>query len=92
MRFYYHHCLSDTITKEVAITDNLKFLNLKNDSLEKWANEILLNINYERKDMSDQIIEAGYSIEVEAKKLEDIYLKMGETYEKDRNINTPLYT
>lgn len=70
--------MSDTITKEVAITDNVKFLNLKNDSLEKWTNEILSNINYERRDMSKEIIEAGYSIEQEAKRLQDIYLKMGE--------------
>lgn len=71
--------MSDTITKEVAITDNIKFLNLKNDSLEKWGNEILNNVNYQREDMTKQIIDAGYSIEKEAKKLQEIYLKMGET-------------
>lgn len=70
--------MSDTITDEVAVTNNIKFLNLKNDSLEKWADEILSNETYERKDMSKEIINAGYSIEVEAKKLQDIYLKMGE--------------
>lgn len=70
--------MSDTITDEVAVTDNIKFLNLKNDSLDKWADEILSNINYERRNMSKEIIDAGYSIEVEAKKLQDIYLKMGE--------------
>lgn len=70
--------MSDTITDEVAVTNNIKFLNLKNDSLEKWSDEILYNANYERKNMSKEIIAAGYSIEVEAKKLQDIYLKMGE--------------
>lgn len=70
--------MSDTITDEVAVTNNIKFLNLKKDSLQKWADEILSNINYERKNMSKEIIDAGYSIEVEAKKLQDIYLKMGE--------------
>lgn len=84
--------MSDTITKEVAITDNIQFLSLKGESVEKWANTILSYENYERKDMSKEIIEAGYSITKEAKKLEEIYLKMGETDEENRNINTPLYT
>lgn len=70
--------MSDTITDEVAITDNVKFLNLKKDSLEQWADEILSNLNYERKDMSKEIIEAGYSIKTEAKKLQKIYEEMGE--------------
>lgn len=70
--------MSDTISNEVAITDNVKFLNLKRDSIEKWSEEILKNINYERKNMTKEIIYAGYSIGEEAKKLQEIYLKMGE--------------
>ena len=70
--------MSDTITEEVAVTDNIKFLSLKNDSLEKWADTILNNTDYERKNMKNIIINAGYSIENEAKKLQEIYLKMGE--------------
>lgn len=70
--------MSDTISSEVAITENVEFLNLKKDSIEKWTEEILKNTNYERKDMSKEIIDAGYSIEEEAKKLQEIYLKMGE--------------
>lgn len=70
--------MSDTITDEVAITENVKFLNLKNDSLDIWADEILKSKEYIRKDMSKEIIKAGYSIKEEAKKLQDIYIKMGE--------------
>ena len=70
--------MSDTITNEVAVTDNVKFLNLKKDSLEEWTDEILKNVSYERKNMKEEIINAGYSIEEEAKKLQEIYLKMGE--------------
>lgn len=70
--------MSDTITDEVAITDNIKFLNLKKDSLDKWASEILLDANHNRKNMKQEIIDAGYSIEEEAKKLQEIYLQMGE--------------
>lgn len=70
--------MSDTITDEVSITDNVKFLNLKKDSLEKWADEVLSDTNYERKDMTIEIEKAGYSIEEEAKKLQKIYEEMGE--------------
>ena len=70
--------MSDTITNEVAITENVKFLSLKNDSLEKWSNEIIKSSDYKRKDMTQEIIKAGYSIEIEARKLQEIYLKMGE--------------
>ena len=70
--------LSDTITKEVAITDNVKFLNLKSDSLKKWVDEIINTSNYNRKNMKQDIINAGYSIYDEAKKLQEIYLEMGE--------------
>lgn len=64
---------SDTITDEVKITENVQYLNLKKDSKEKWANEILKKKNYNRKDMTNEIKQAGYSIVDEAKKLEKIY-------------------
>lgn len=70
--------MSDTITDEVKITENLEFLNLKKDSLEKWADKILENTEYTRLNMKNEIVDAGYSIEEEAKKLQNIYLKMGE--------------
>lgn len=70
--------MSDTITDEVAVTKNVKFLNLKKDSLNRWADAILCDINYKRKNMLEEIVEAGYSIEEEAKKLQEIYIQMGE--------------
>ena len=69
---------SNTITDEVKVTDNVEFLDLKKDSLEKWADTILNYKEYERKNAEQEIIDAGYSIEVEAKKLQEIYEKMGE--------------
>lgn len=66
---------SDTITKEVVITENVEYLSLKNDNKEKWANKILKCKNYKRKDMTKEIVQAGYSIIDEAKKLEKIYMK-----------------
>lgn len=70
--------MSNTITDEVKVTNNIEFLDLKKDSLEKWADKILENKNYKRENVEQQVIDAGYSIEVEAKKLQEIYEKMGE--------------
>ena len=68
--------MSDTITREVAITDNIEFMSLKSP-IEKWVEAILNNVSYERKNMKEQIVNAGYSIKFEAKKLQEIYEKMG---------------
>lgn len=69
---------SSNITKEVDITNNSIFLDLERDSLDKWSNEILLHKKYERKDLTEIIKKSGYSIEEEAKKLEQIYLEMSK--------------
>lgn len=63
---------SDTITKEVKITNLVKFISL-NKSPEYWAKEIIKCKNIERKDMSKEIIEAGYDINTEIKKIETFY-------------------
>ena len=64
---------SNAITKEVELTNYVQYIDLE-DSLENWANKILEQKKYKRKDMSSEIIKAGYSIKDEAKKLQDIYL------------------
>ena len=69
--------MSNTITKEVAITDNITFISLK-APVEEWAKVILDCKDYERKNMKQEIINSGYSIKAEAKKLQEIYEKMGE--------------
>ena len=69
--------MSDSITDEVAITNNVEFINLK-DPISKWVNTILDNTTYERKNMKEEIKKAGYSIKEEANKLQEIYEKMGE--------------
>ena len=53
---------SDTITNEVAITDNVEFMSL-NKSAKAWADRIMKYSNgYERKDTSQEIVSAGYDI------------------------------
>jgi len=71
--------ISDTITDEIDITENIERLSLSK-SAEHWANTILKYISSrnDRKDLSNKINSAGYNILLESKKLEQIYLKMME--------------
>lgn len=67
---------SDTVTEEVRITDVTEFISLT-VSPERWADEILKHTkDMERKDMTSEIINAGYSIYTEAQKLQQLYLDM----------------
>lgn len=67
---------SNTITEEVRITDVTEFISLSN-SPEQWA-EVLLKycVGFQRKDMTSEIVKAGYSIHTEAQKLQQLYLDM----------------
>lgn len=65
--------LSDIISEEVKITDLVNFISLDETS-EYWAKQILSNRNYERKDMCNEIKDAGYDINTEIKKIERFYL------------------
>ena len=69
---------ANTISSEVKITNNVTFLGL-DDSTKKWAEEILKNKNYyKREDMTVQVTKSGYSIKEEAKKMQRLYEKIGE--------------
>lgn len=63
---------SDTITREVGITDLVRFISLRK-SPEEWAEMILREGKVERKSMEEAIIEAGYDIRCEIVKLEKFY-------------------
>lgn len=67
--------ISDTISQEVKITEEVKFLSLKKSS-EYWAETILEYCNgYPRKDTHSMICQAGYDVGENAKWLEDFYLR-----------------
>ena len=66
---------SDTITKEVIITDNTKFISL-NESAEKWAKEILENRVYDRENV--KIINEEFDIRKLAKKMQKKYIEYNE--------------
>lgn len=72
--------VSDTITKEVKLTDLVSFISIKEEP-QKWAEIIIdkFNNRIDRKDMSEEIIKAGYDINNTVKLLEKFYLdKYGE--------------
>lgn len=53
--------ISDTITKEVVLTNKVRALSIKLPPKE-WAEEIVANKDIERTDSVDQIVRAGYDI------------------------------
>lgn len=65
---------SDTITKEVGITNLSQFISLKK-SAKFWAKKIWEQKNYVRNDTSNEIKNAGYEIEEETKKVEKFFLE-----------------
>ena len=65
---------SNTVTTEADITGLMTFLDL-NDPEEKWADEVLENINYDRINTSAKIKKGGYDIYENAKNLQNFYLK-----------------
>lgn len=67
--------LADTITKEVAINDNLAWLSLK-DSYEKWALTIEKSTMYDRKSTTKKVIDAGFDIKNIAEELQCFYLNL----------------
>lgn len=64
--------LSTNITKEVELTDAVKFMDLS-QSAEEWADEILACRNIIRKDKSEMVAQKGYDVHEEAKKLQSFY-------------------
>lgn len=67
--------ISDTITQEVKIIEEVEFISLKKSS-EYWA-EIISGYykGYSRKDTFSLICESGYNVEENAKWLENFYLR-----------------
>lgn len=64
---------SDTITKEIMLSDNMVFLSLK-ESNEYWA-ERILESNLERHNNYNEIEKKGYDIKKECNKIERLLLR-----------------
>lgn len=70
--------LSDSITKDVKITDLITFLSIRNTP-QYWAEKIVDSYNNGNKKITNykgQVIECGYDISVESKKLQEYYIKL----------------
>ena len=66
---------SDAVPKEAGITELFSALSL-DESLEKWADEVISKRDIVRADHVEAVKNAGYEIKLEAKKLENLYEKM----------------
>lgn len=67
---------SDSITREIALTSNVAFIDLKDDK-EKWVNAILSKIcKHERIDQTQTITKNHYNINIEAINLQNRYLEL----------------
>lgn len=66
---------SDSVTKEIKLIDGSEFLPLEKGA-KYWADSIAKSQDYERKDTSAIITNAGYNIKIEAKKLEETYERL----------------
>lgn len=71
---------SETITKDVAFSNDVHFLSLQQTPKE-WAHHIYNNETYERKNNVQLIKDNGYDIISNAKLLENFYLEK-QTYER----------
>lgn len=70
--------IANSISKEVKITDLVEFISLKQKP-EYWADRILSRNNgYERRNMYEDIVKAGFDIKDNVKWLEKFYLQYYE--------------
>lgn len=71
--------VSRNITKSVNIISGaIKFINIDDSSVDDWVSNILESLNYTRTDTTEILIEKGFNIEIEAKKLRKKYYKLVE--------------
>ena len=67
--------MSDTITDECIVTENLVSKMSLNETSEKWADKVISKINEEKQEHSSEIRKYGFDIKNEASKLEDFYIR-----------------
>lgn len=65
---------SKNIPKSIQITELVQFISLKS-KITSWADEILKHDNYKRTNKYHRIVESGYDVKSEAKRLEQYYFR-----------------
>ena len=75
--------LTDTITREGEITDNVRYVGL-NDSSEVWAKTILDIKPHQRVSRMAELQKAGYDIETEAKRMQELYIDLYSKIQEEK--------
>jgi len=65
--------VSDKITNEMEIINNVKFISLQNN-VNIWASEIDKSIKLQREDTSNELIKKGFDIESVARRVEELFM------------------
>lgn len=65
--------ISDRITAEVGFTELVHYENIGLPA-ERWAEYIMKNISYERKNMCQAVADAGFDVKEQARRMEEFYL------------------
>lgn len=70
--------VSDSVTKEVAFSNNVRYLSLKSSAIE-WADNVIEMFNYREIDSKiakDRVISNGYDIVDAANELDNFYTEL----------------
>lgn len=68
--------VSDVISNEIKLTELISFISL-NQPPDVWADKIIENSHYKRKDTYQEIVNGGYDIKETARWLENFFLQIG---------------
>ena len=66
--------VSDTVSTEAKVTDNIRYLNLNQD-ISVWVDSISQFTRYARKDESGDLVKEGYSINETVTRMTEIYMR-----------------
>ena len=67
---------SDNITKEVCVTNNVKFVKI--NDMDGWVSSILASKKYQRKNQKSDIVQSGFDIAEATKNIQLFYERMGQ--------------
>ena len=81
--------LSDSITRDINLTDSVEFLSISAGA-DVWAEKIVSLMSSERLNTYERLSDKGFNIKKEARKMEKIYLTIGDNNVKRiKNIYSP---
>ena len=69
--------ISDGVPSQCIMTENVEVIPLAEDA-DLWAEKVLTYKSYERKDMYEEIVSAGFDIKANAKELEEFYTALAD--------------